>query len=186
MSDTDTITYRTRPSLIGEAVRVVTNLGSLQLQSDGFHIINVEELQETQNLRRHGTAYVTDLRHAGLELDDRDRSAVARLAHGPRHVRLVDLQAPADDLEHVETDQLADGEECRRLGRVGDGNQPILDPFVQSLAGQVLRAVAGRHGAGNVDERLAFLPDLHGVDDGEGLRVDDVDRVAVLVHRVHA
>ncbi len=129
---------------------------------------------------------MTDLRRSRLELDDGDGRAVARVAHGACDVRLVDLQIAGDDLEHVETDERADGEEGGPLGRVGDGNDAVLDAFVESLATQVLRAVAVGHGTGHVDERLALLPDFQGVDYGEGLGVDDVDRVAVLVHRVHA
>ena len=126
---------------------------------------------------------MTDLRRGRLELDDGDSSAIT---HGTSHVSLVDLQFAGIDLEHIETDELADGEESGPLGRIGDSNDAILDAFVESLTTQVLGAVSLGHRTGDVDERLALLPDFQGVNDGERPGVDDVDRVAVLVHRVHA
>lgn len=56
----------------------------------------------------------------------------------------------------------------------------------QPLRSEVLRPVPGGDGVGDVDQGLAFLADIQGVQDIEGRagQVDDVDGVAVLVDEV--
>ena len=67
-----------------------------------------------------------------------------------------------------------------------DGKDSILDPVVQSLTAQILRFIPRSHGSCNVDGRLDFLADFHGVDDGLAGCVDDINGVAVFVYYVHS
>jgi hypothetical protein len=94
------------------------------------------------------------------------------------------LQFSADDLDYVETWQLANGEEDRSLFRT----------LTEPLTGKSLFAAFCSRPClvrfrvplpGYIHQSLALLTDLHGMSDLESCGVYDIDRVAVFAENIH-